>query len=344
MDAVSVVLLVVIIFLTITCNTFANLFYLRKRSESTLKDKLVALLCIMNACQTIAFIVELYGAITGHLTEGACKVEVTIICCFTYTSIGYYVQLAIERVTGIIYPYEFQAWYIENPNTKWLLLPPLAGFLLGLAPLMGWSGYGKHRDHSTYCGIDFGKNDVEAKSYYITIIIVFMIIPIILTSVCFACIIIILWRKVSQDKLQYGKVSPLTRDSLKSVVGQSISYILIAMLYMASWVPYIVVCFYFYSEVVVSHTLEYVAIYMAKSSTISSAVIYCLIEKPFRKFAGDHMPRLRPLAVPMELNKPNAVISHAYDNPNPSAASEGSGEDANAFNLRPQNSRSDEVL
>ena len=56
------------------------------------------------------------------------------------------------------------------------------------------------------------------------------------------------------------------------------------MVYFVSWVPYGVVCFMMYYRIHVPTPFEYVAIYTSKSATISSPIIYCLIEKQFYVF------------------------------------------------------------
>ena len=75
----------------------------------------------------------------------------------------------------------------------------------------------------------------------------------------------------------------------KRKYDHSISCLLTALIYFASWVPYSVVCFISYMNKDVPVAVEYVSIYMSKSATISSPIVFCLVERKFRRFLRRHL-------------------------------------------------------
>ena len=85
--------------------------------------------------------------------------------------------------------------------------------------------------------------------------------------------------------------SNISRASSISVREQGLSCFLTGVVYVVSWLPYTVVCFLFYTNTPVTVSFELIAIYLSKSSTISSPVVYCLIERRFRIFVKERLAR-----------------------------------------------------
>ena len=292
MDYAFVSTLPEIIFFSIICNVIAITFIQHKKSRKTLKEKLVFLLCSINLCQTIGYSIELYAAFTGKIQDVACQVQAFVICFSTYTTLGCFVSLTIERYLNIIYPFKCQVWLNDKFKVaQFLLLPILGGFVLGTPPLLGWGTYGKSRKDSTYCGYEFkGFSD---RSFFITVVICGFGIPFVMASVCFTRITRELQRTSSKYKRRYGRNASISVDSSKRAQEQEIYSIVTGLVYSTSWVPFSIVCFLFYFNQHVPMALEYVSIFMCKSATITSAILFCLIEKRVRRYTrrkvSEHM-------------------------------------------------------
>ena len=91
-------------------------------------------------------------------------------------------------------------------------------------------------------------------------------------------------RTASMFSYKLGHNSRLSRDSVRTAHGQYLSTLLITSTYLLSWMPYACVCFMFYFHQYVPVKFEMFAIFTSKSATVTSPIIFCLIEKPFRKF------------------------------------------------------------
>ena len=305
MTIANIVCLVLIIVFGILCNAFGLTFILRHDAERTLKDKIIAILCIMNASQSLGYAIELHAAIKNQSTKGFCEAAAFIVCSLTYTSIGYFVALTIERCITITLPFMYVAWFSNNNKTWWLCVPPICGLFLGAAPLFGWGRYGHSRETSSHCSFDFYVGDVESmRSYFLFAVFCSFVIPLIITSVCFTRILIELRRTALEAKRKYGKASNISRASSNSIREQGLSCLLTGFVYVASWVPYTIVCFRFYVNDPVSITFEHAAIYLSKSSTISSPIVYCLIERRFRVFVKEKITRNNSWNLQMTKMKP----------------------------------------
>ena len=211
-----------------------------------------------------------------------CKTSTFLICSLTYTSIGYFVVLSIERYVAIVYPFQYKSWFSHNNQIICLLLAPLYGFSMGAAPLLGWSGYAKSQNNSLYCTFDFELKSTN--SYFIIAILLAFIGPVLVIVACVKCIIVELKCKLSRTQLKFGEKSAITVESSKAVAGHTLFSFLTGLIFIASWLPYSVVCFMYFTDHNVSDELETVAKYLSKSSTISSTIVHCLIEKRFRCF------------------------------------------------------------
>jgi len=267
------------------CNPLAILFISKKESKTTFKDKLVTLLCATNSLNTIGYSIELHSTIKGAITDEACLTSAFLICFLTYTSVGCLVGLVLERCIAIKYPFTHVVWFsVDARHTSWLVGTVISGFLLAFPPLVGWGKYGKARKESFYCGFDFGNNGMSAKCYLIFIVFVVLVIPTVLTWTCIVCIIREIRGTANRNKRMFGRNSIISSSSNKNVQHQYRSSVLTGLVFFASWVPYAIVCFMFYYQFHVPHVFEYVGIYMSKSATISSPIIYCLIERRFLEF------------------------------------------------------------
>jgi len=286
---IDVVFLSCIMVTGLVVNTVALVFLLRKKSTSTLKDKVIIVLCIINVLQSTGFGIELNAAIKGSVTTLWCKTAGFIICFLTYTSIGYFLILAIERYVAILRPLHYGTWFTFRNTMVLLVLPPLYGLSIGALPLVGWSGYARPRNNSIYCTYDFQLQ--STKGYFMFTSVVVFIGPIVLTTACFTCILLELKGKVSQTRRRYGKNSDLTANSSKSMLEQSLSSMLAIFVYIFSWLPYCLVCFEYFADRNVSVEFEDVAKFLSKASTILSIVVYCLIERKFRCFFRDKMSK-----------------------------------------------------
>ena len=270
---------------TLVCNVLALLCVVFKESKTTLKDRIIILLCFANCLQTIGYSVSLEAYITGSITMSTCVFSAFLLCSLTYSSIGYLVALTLERYIAIKYPYRYHVWINQNVKTWiWLFIPLLLGFLFGVAPILGWGKYGQTHQHSSHCGFDFRDDSSSAKSYLIFVVICVLVVPIIISARCFCGILFELRRTAAHHRRNFGKCSTIFRSSNKSVNQQYVASALTGLVYFTSWVPYGVVCFMMYYRVPVPLSFEYVAMYMAKSATVSSPIIYCLIEKQFCMF------------------------------------------------------------
>ena len=152
MDIKAVIILSVIIVISVVCNLFA-IFFIRynvkkTKKEVTLKEKLVFLLCTLNLCNIIGYNIELHAAIVGETKETECQTQGFIICFCTYSNIGYFVSLTLERYISILYPFLSEEWYSHKSKAAmFMFLPVFGGAILGTSPLVGWGTYGRSREH-----------------------------------------------------------------------------------------------------------------------------------------------------------------------------------------------------
>ena len=280
---INTVCLIIVILASFSCNICSILFINRKNHDRSLKDKIVTILCIINCGQSIGYIIELQATIKNAITVEACKASGFFVCTLTYMSVGYFVALTVERYLAIKEPFNYVTWFSEGRNAWWLIFPPIVAILLGIAPIAGWSGYDKSRMYATYCGFQFDKSQ-ESRSYFLTVCFFVFVIPLTVTTAAYARILVELRQTAIETKRKYGRNSNISRASDNTVKEQSLSCFMTGFVYIASWVPYTIVCFQYYYGSNVSIEFEYISIYLSKSSTISSPLIYCLIERRFRNF------------------------------------------------------------
>ena len=279
MEYISVICLITLILFGIVCNTFAIWYLYSKNKKQSIKDKITTSLCIINLVQVVGYVVELYSTVRGNISDSLCEFGATLICICTYTSIGCFVALLFVRYMFILYPYKYSWFASKMSATIGFVLPLAYGLFFGTAPLLGWGRYGRSRVNATYCGFDFTDKSEKNVSFFFTTLIFTFFLPIMMTIACFAHILIELRRTATLFSTRFGRRSQIARESNKRVHEQYIYSLLNFLIYIISWAPYAVVCSYFYSDRDVSLTLEYFAIYLSKSCTISSPIIFCLIEK-----------------------------------------------------------------
>ena len=222
------------------------------------------------------------NSILGFGSGSSCKIASFFVCSLTYTSIGLFVILAIERYVAIIHPFKYNPCFSRKNSSAWLLVAPVYGFSIAVIPLFGWSGYARPHNNSHYCTFDFQIQ--STKSYFIFTSIIVFVGPILLTAICFGLILVELRRTALETQRIYGKRSHITVQSSKAVIEQSLSLVFTGFVYFGCWTPYSVVCCYYFADQTVSFKVENIAKLMSKSSTISSTVVYCLIERRFRSF------------------------------------------------------------
>lgn len=284
MNATAFTGLIIILILSIPCNTFAITFIYKTKEKRTVKDRVITTFCVSNLWQTIGYIIELHFAVNRQITTGVCEAAAFILCFCTYTTIGCFMTLTIERYLSILYPFFYRIVF-ERKGVSLLsvLIPTLYGFVFAVAPLFGWGRYGPSRINSTYCAFDFKNKTLLDESFFLTVINLAFVLPICVTAICFGRILCELKRATFVARRQFGNKSMIARDSNKSVYDQSITSLLTVLIYVISWAPYAIVCFLFYNNKVVSFSLEYFAIFMAKSSTVTSPFVFCIIEKRVRR-------------------------------------------------------------
>ena len=303
LHTVNTVCLTIIVLATISSNVCSIVFINRKGHERTLKDKIVTVLCVINCIQSTGYMVELQATVKNVITAQACNAAAFIICTCTYSSIGYFVALTVERYLAIRKPFKYVLWFGESRNNSWwLAFPPIFGILLGIAPLAGWSAYGKSREVATYCGFDFTPTP-GPRSYFLSICFFVFVVPLVITATAYASILIDLQRTAQETKRKYGRNSNISRASDNSVREQSLSCFMTGLVYIGCWVPYTIVCFqYYFNADSVSIEFEYISIYLSKISTIASPIIYCLLERRFRLYVHDRMSvHMQPIVRKMSL-------------------------------------------
>lgn len=285
MDTISVVFLLIIIVSCIVFNVFALTFIYRLKNRRVTKEKIIAFLCIINLSQVSGYSIQLHGAVTEHLPDAACKTGAFIICFTTYTSIGLFVTLIVERYIAIIHPYKYHVWADSREFiVLCILLPIIYGFVFAVFPFTGWGRYGRSKNRSFYCSFEFSAINNNDTSFFFTVVVFCFVLPLMLTSICFGHIFLELRKMATKVRLEYGKTANISIDSAKRVHEQYVSSVLTAMLYLVSWLPYTICCFLFYYQKEVPKTLEYVSVYVSKSSTVTSPIVFYLIEKKVRRF------------------------------------------------------------
>ena len=288
LQTVNTVCLIFIILGNMSCNIGSILFINRKNHDRSLKDKIVTILCIINCSQNIGYLIELQATIKNAITVEACEAAGFFVCTLTYTSVGYFVALTVERYLAIKEPFKYVTWFSEGQNIWWLSFPPIIALLLGIAPLAGWSQYDKSRMFSTYCGFQFNQSQ-ESRSYFLTVCFFVFVVPLAVTGTAYTRILIELRQTAIEAKRKYGRNSNISRASDNTVKEQSLSCFMTGFVYIASWVPYTIVCFQYYYGGMVPIEFEYISIYLSKSSTITSPFIYCMIERRFRAFVRERL-------------------------------------------------------
>lgn len=282
---ISIVCLSTIITIGFVCNIFAIFFLYTNRKRAIIKDIIIVVLCLINLLQLSAFCLELYLVLHDGIGDTACIASAFLVCFCTYTAIGCFLMLMLERYTAILYPFKYVIWTMRTKTKiSCFLIPPVYGLFLSGAPLLGWGGYGHSTPNSTYCAFDFKGRSMSDRSFFFFVVALSFGLPLVISAVCFGRIIVELRRTAWTVKRQYGRASSISRDSHKSTNEQCISSLLTSLVYIASWLPYSIVLFFFFYKKHVSIAFEYTAIYLAKSSVVTSPIVFCLIEKRVRSF------------------------------------------------------------
>ena len=285
MNPVDIISLILVIIGGGVCNILAIYFIVTKKSKTTVKEKIIVLLCNTNLGQIVGFSIELRAATNGSIDEGSCKAAAFITCSLTYTAIGYFFALTLLRWIAVKHPFKYYMIMTNNHKSHWLSIPPLIGATFGIFPFLGWSKYVKPKPDSTYCCLDFEDKTAVSISYFFTVTSIIFVLPTLLTTFGYISIIKELKRAASEAKQKFGRESSIMKNNVKSFHSQSLSSVLVATVYIVSWLPYTYVCFCYYYNLNVSPAVEYISLYLCKSGTILSPVVYCLIEKPFRSYA-----------------------------------------------------------
>ena len=224
-----------------------------------------------------------------------CQCTTALVCSLTYTSIGYFVVMALERYAAIVHPLKYERWFSKFITQTCYIIPPICGFALGTAPLFGWSRYGKTYEKSTYCEFDFRSKGTT--SYFLFTVVAMFVIPVTTTLVFFSCIIRDLRRTAASTRRKYGENSKITIATNKALNDQSISSILTGLVYIACWLPYSIICFQYFVGQEVSSTFANIGRFLAKTCTIFSPIVYCWVEKTFRKYFREKMCEKRDRVV-----------------------------------------------
>ena len=210
----------------------------------------------------------------------------------TYTSIGYFVVLAYERFTSVTYPFKYIQTF-SKPGRKFfcLLAPGFFGLIMALPPLLGWSRYGLKtaEGRSGYCRLDFRDRSWTSVSYFVFISILTLLLPLTFTFTCFTRIVLDLRGQTMKNRRNFGKNSLISHTSLQMCRQQVLCTVLVTCVYLLSWLPHCVLCVSYYCGFEVWGSAETTAVMMSKSSTVTSPIIYCFIEKPFRRFVRKHL-------------------------------------------------------
>ena len=286
MEVINFGCLLTIVISGLIFNTIAILSICMKHTRLTLKDEVTLGLCVSNLIQLLlAYTIELDATYTGDFNELTCVMESFLICFCTYAAIAHFVLLSVERYISIVTPYRAERLF-RKCWVKFLFLSLgwVYGLIFALPPLFGWNSYTKTRPDSIYCSLSFHDKSYETKIYFYILVIFNFILPLILMLTFFVRIITELKKATRRAVHRSGRSSVVSRCSQKNVVGQGITLLLIVMLYMLSWVPYVIVCFLFYYDIPVSRLTEYLTVYLVKSSTTSSPIVFCLLEKQFWNF------------------------------------------------------------
>ena len=122
---------------------------------------------------------------------------------------------------------------------------------------------------------------ISQKVTFFAVLVVCLILPLAISIVCFSRIIIDLCKAAHGSRQKFGRNSKISESSFSNIRTQTISVLLTGLVYCGSWVPYSVVLFHFFRGYDVPIKMEFAGIYLSKSATITSPVIYCLIERPF---------------------------------------------------------------
>ena len=86
---------------------------------------------------------------------------------------------------------------------------------------------------------------------------------------------------------RYGKHSQLFCQGRTIVKEQWLACLMTGVVYVASWLPYGYVCTSMFFGGVVTEITECVVIFLSKSSTISSPIVYCMVETKFRNYVKE---------------------------------------------------------
>ena len=214
--------------------------------------------------------IELYAALEDDVSEEACKTISFLICAFTYTSIGYLVEIASESSRSMSY---LNQGYVDWMSSFiWMILPPIIGFPVAAAPLLEWGSYGI--TNNQFCGFDFTNEFSYSKIYFAFIATSLFLIPLIVTSGTF----VYLSRNINRTEV--SNVRYLIPQGMLYCKGKSIiSSMFSAWIYFVSWIPYTVVCVMYYFDQDVPARFESISSYVSKSATINSPLVYYFLEK-----------------------------------------------------------------
>ena len=102
---------------------------------------------------------------------------------------------------------------------------------------------------------------------------------------------------------RYGKHSQLFCQGRTIVKEQWLACLMTGVVYVASWLPYGYVCTSMFFGGVVTEITECVVIFLSKSSTISSPIVYCMVETKFRNYVKEQFTTGKNVASPTATNE-----------------------------------------
>lgn len=275
-------------------NTAAILFISTQKRRFILKDQLTLSLCGSNILQLlIGYTTELDALYTGKLNVISCTAASFMMFLCSYSAIIHYVLLSLERYVSIVRPYTAAQWFKRYwVKRLFLTIGWLYGLLWAIPPLFGLHSYAKIQTNSIQCTLVYAKRSSTAATvYYYGIFVLALFVPGTVMILFYVLIIAELRKAKKKAVHRSGRLSVVSIASGKNITIQKIIVCSLLTLYMISWLPFTLISLFHYN---VTMTIECLAIYLAKSSTIWSPLIFCVLEKKFCNYlCYNHRDSLR---------------------------------------------------
>lgn len=266
-------------------NGLMCLVFLKNRSMLSKPEHILLLSMAVSdfLCCVVAIPTTMISSFQGKWMFGdtGCVTHAFAVTWFGIVSISHLAALAFYKYRSM----KFQHSELMSNKKTWYLALALwfYSLIFAFAPMVGWSKY-TTEGLGISCSVDWQTSDIKGASYTISLFVGGFVLPVTIISFSYFKIYVEIRTMVEKAKLTWGKMSHLTKQTLKSERKMAVLFFVMIMLFLVAWTPYSVV-----SLISASGRFSWIEplaasapAYLAKSSNLFNPVLYFLLFKRFR--------------------------------------------------------------